>query len=269
MSLEAMEYARGLHKAPNGEPITRSEKLVLYSLADTHNRHKQLAWPAVTLIATESLMSLREAQRMLASLKRKGVIDVIEPPIKGRGYYRSYRFCALDADPTLQHTVNHENCPACAETRRMPNCHPSAGANGKNVALFSPPGRATEGRQNPARRMTEGRQNGSRNKEEQGTKYEPGTKGGKRTRLSPSERETWDLRRWHEAMAKSAPQVGTSGYATGESQEAWRERCRLAAFHAGISIARLQELMRQFFPDDAGIALLAVESKSPVEGSGQ
>lgn len=96
MSWTATAYVAELLKAPNGEPITKAEKLVLFVLSDCHHPHVKLAWPSVVRLAQLALMSERQAQYALKSLAAKGLVEVVDPPCTGRGYTRAYRFPALD-----------------------------------------------------------------------------------------------------------------------------------------------------------------------------
>ena len=98
MSWQATAYVKTLVTAPNGEPITRSEKLLLFVLADSHNAGRRVAWPSVTTMAFDCLMSERQIQYILRSVEPKGIIEIIRPLRTGRGYYQCYRFVALDAD---------------------------------------------------------------------------------------------------------------------------------------------------------------------------
>jgi Helix-turn-helix domain/DnaA N-terminal domain len=98
MSWEASAYVKKLRVAPDGEPLTKNEKLVLLHLADAHNAESRIAWPSVRTIAEDCLTSHRSAQLILHELERKGVIQVIRPERNGRGRFLSYRFPELDAE---------------------------------------------------------------------------------------------------------------------------------------------------------------------------
>jgi hypothetical protein len=56
--------------------------------------------------------------------------------------------------------------------------------------------------------------------------------------LPPTQRDSWDFRRWKEEM-----DVRHDGRRNGK--DAWIEDARLSAFHVGITVERLQELLRQ------------------------
>jgi hypothetical protein len=85
---------------------------------------------------------------------------------------------------------------------------------------------------------------------------------GKRPRLSQPERDTWDLRRWRKAMEDSSPQTGSrEHFLEGEERARfYLQRQRDAAYVAGISLTRLQQLLKQFFPDDDSIDKLVPET---------
>jgi hypothetical protein len=75
MSLNSITRAKAVVIAPNGERITRSEKLVLLNLADFANKDKgDLAWPSVPKLAELSLMSERQCRNIIRSLTRKRCI---------------------------------------------------------------------------------------------------------------------------------------------------------------------------------------------------
>lgn len=97
MSWKASAYVKALVVCPNGERISRTEKLVALVLADSHqDKGKAHTYPAVKTIAEDSLMDPRVCRRMLASLERKGVIARERAENQGRGQLTFYRFPALD-----------------------------------------------------------------------------------------------------------------------------------------------------------------------------
>ena len=75
--------------------VTRTEKLLLYALAHYHSNKRDEAWPSVPTLARDSLMSPRQAIRVLDSLEKKGVL-VIE---RRTGRANVYRFVS-NPDPT-------------------------------------------------------------------------------------------------------------------------------------------------------------------------
>jgi DNA-binding MarR family transcriptional regulator len=100
MSARASAYAKTLIVCPNGERISRGEKLVLITLADSHqDKAKHFTYPSVETIGEDALCDRRSCQRHLAALERKGVIQRLRPPNQGRGMQVFYFFTALDAIP--------------------------------------------------------------------------------------------------------------------------------------------------------------------------
>src|SRR5208282_3833310 len=76
--------------------ITPTEKLLLFVLADYHNTARHVAWPTLETLATESLMSKRNAIRMMANLEAKGVIK--REHVQGDSRNTTfYSFPALDS----------------------------------------------------------------------------------------------------------------------------------------------------------------------------
>lgn len=99
MSWRASGYMKMLRICPNGERITRNEKLVGLVLADSHqDKSHTYTFPSVEGIAEDSIMSKRECQRVLASLEAKGVIQRVRPEVQFRGVTTFYRFPALEEE---------------------------------------------------------------------------------------------------------------------------------------------------------------------------
>lgn len=106
MSSRASAYIKQLVVCPNGERLTKTEKLVALCLADSHqDKSATYTYPAVATLAEESLMDERSCRRLLAELARKGVIEIFRPVIQGRGVYNCYRFPVLDAPGKGGHSV--------------------------------------------------------------------------------------------------------------------------------------------------------------------
>lgn len=96
MSWKASAYVKELITCPNGERITISEKVLLYTLADYHNAERNIAWPSVERLAELSLVSVRQAQRILQSLEDKRVIS--RDRGNGRGNLSRYQFINLPGE---------------------------------------------------------------------------------------------------------------------------------------------------------------------------
>jgi len=107
VSARATAYILGLERCPNGEAITRTEKMVGVSLADSHQERKagSRTFPALETIAQVAMVSVRTCQRLLESLERKGVIQRVRPKNQGRGAVTFYYFCELDELPEGCHGV--------------------------------------------------------------------------------------------------------------------------------------------------------------------
>ena len=100
MSARASAYAKSLLFCPNGERITRGEKLVLISLADSHqDKGKHFTYPSIETIATDALCDRRSCQRHLEALERKGVIRRLRPARQGAGMTTFYFFLELEEVP--------------------------------------------------------------------------------------------------------------------------------------------------------------------------
>lgn len=90
-------------------------------------------------------------------------------------------------------------------------------------------------------------------KEQESTSESTQESGERRRKMSKSERDSWDLRRWQAEMRKTDPQPGAH---IGDPDAHWRSRAKAAAFEAGLSPQRLVELLHQHFPDDTDIDLI-------------
>jgi Helix-turn-helix domain len=97
LSWEATSYVKRLERAPNGVPITRSEKLLLLILADYHNTEQRCAWPSAHTLAKDALLTVRHVRRVIASAKQKQILCVTKR-LHPDGDYdsNSYLFHALD-----------------------------------------------------------------------------------------------------------------------------------------------------------------------------
>jgi Helix-turn-helix domain len=76
MSWQATAYISELTITPTGDKLTRSEKLLALLLANRHNPDYDIAWPSVTKLAAEALLSERRTRDLLHSLAHKGVITI-------------------------------------------------------------------------------------------------------------------------------------------------------------------------------------------------
>jgi hypothetical protein len=100
VSARASAYAKSLIVCPNGELISKGEKLVLIVLADSHqDKAKRFTYPSIDSIAPEAMCDRRSCQRYMASLERKGVIRRLRPASQGRGMAVFYFFTQLDEIP--------------------------------------------------------------------------------------------------------------------------------------------------------------------------
>lgn len=95
MSWKATAYVKELRRAPNGEPINKTEKLLLFVLADCHHVERKMAWPSLPNLAADALLSEREARYSLRELERKGVLRRIAMAKSGRGHIPAYQFLEL------------------------------------------------------------------------------------------------------------------------------------------------------------------------------
>jgi len=106
MSWAAASYVKTLRVAPNGEAITKGEKLVLFVLADYHNEEKGYAWASLSHLAEESLHSRHGVILTLRSLEKKGVLCVVRSPeAVTKRVTNRYRFPGLESSPHTRTSV--------------------------------------------------------------------------------------------------------------------------------------------------------------------
>lgn len=91
MSWKATAYVKGLVTAPNGEEITRTEKLLMFVLADYHDVRADEAWPSVKRLARDALLSEQRTKEVRESLVRKGLL-VVRQIRHPDGTYASNRY---------------------------------------------------------------------------------------------------------------------------------------------------------------------------------
>jgi Helix-turn-helix domain len=157
LSAEATGYVTSLRRCPDGAELNATQKLVLYCLADHHNRSSRRCDPAQALIAAESLVSEATVKRALAYLDSHKVIRRSYPDNQHRGLHCSYSFCALDDYAGL----------APKASRAAEGVH--------HAPLPATHGRGAEGVHPQPRRGSEGVHTRPRNKEEPVIKREPVT----------------------------------------------------------------------------------------------
>jgi hypothetical protein len=97
VSWKATAFVSELSKYPDGTPITRDEKLILFILADHHNISSNDAWPSVTTMADQALMSERHARDILRKAERHGLLETSKGG--GRGKKSSYKFTGMEIIP--------------------------------------------------------------------------------------------------------------------------------------------------------------------------
>ena len=117
-SWEATRWAKTLITAPNGEAITRSEKLVLQIIADYHNAEFGYAWAPVDMLAANALFSRRQTIRILNRLEHKRLVRIERHRGGTNRYFINHP--RLDAPSTTTHWKDEDlwlkkflDSPAC------------------------------------------------------------------------------------------------------------------------------------------------------------
>jgi len=100
MSHAASAYVKELRVAPNGEPVSPTEKALLTVLADDHRKEVGFAWSSMKTIAANACMTVRTARRHIAELERKGIIRrvAMRREYDGGQSSNDYVFPGLDGD---------------------------------------------------------------------------------------------------------------------------------------------------------------------------
>src|SRR5215469_723852 len=97
MSWRASAYVKELIVCPNGDQISRSEKMVALILADSHQDGVgRYTFPSVPTLAYYALMDVSTCRRALLALETKGVISRTRGDRQGRGQVTFYKFVELD-----------------------------------------------------------------------------------------------------------------------------------------------------------------------------
>ena len=98
MSWAATSYVKKLRVAPNGQPITKGEKLVLFVLSDYYHDELGYAWASLSHLAQESLHTRHGVILTLQSLEKKGVLSIIRSEdAASKRVTNRYQFPAMSA----------------------------------------------------------------------------------------------------------------------------------------------------------------------------
>lgn len=106
MSHIANIYVKKLRTAPNGDPVTLTEKGVLWYLADSHNEEESAAWPSIPTIAADNNVSERRVREILSECVRKQIVwrDERRRP-NGSVASNHWRFTEIDGAQTFESKV--------------------------------------------------------------------------------------------------------------------------------------------------------------------
>jgi hypothetical protein len=101
MSWSATAYVKQLRVAPDGKPVTKAQKLVLFVLADYHNEERGDAWASLRHMAMHSLHTVSGLVRVLRELERRRLILVVRDPRAAKmKVVNRYQFPAIDTIAT-------------------------------------------------------------------------------------------------------------------------------------------------------------------------
>lgn len=96
MSWRATGYIKELSIAPNGELLTRSEKLLLLMLAECHSNHDHTSSLSLEILSSVAGLSDQRTHKLLARLQYKGVIALRDCG-QSASHSVSYTFPGLEA----------------------------------------------------------------------------------------------------------------------------------------------------------------------------
>lgn len=96
MSWDALRYVQRMKVAPNGEKLTKGEKLLLFALAYYHHDERGDAWASLSHLADESLHTRPGVIVTLQSLADKGIIEIVrDPNAAAKKQTNRYRFTTI------------------------------------------------------------------------------------------------------------------------------------------------------------------------------
>jgi len=105
MSWHATASVKPITHDAFGRKLTSTEKLVLLILSDYFDDGSHCAWPGISRLATESLLSLRQVLRVLKSLEDRQLISTERRPNKSNVYRFKFLpsaercwYCGIDLD---------------------------------------------------------------------------------------------------------------------------------------------------------------------------
>lgn len=110
MSWQATEYVKSLLECPDGACLSRTQKLLLFVLADYHHPNNG-TWPSVLTLAGESMLSRSQVKRHLSYLEVHGIIARKRPSTYGAGHLNAYLFPEIDLtaiSPTVDKRVQKD-----------------------------------------------------------------------------------------------------------------------------------------------------------------
>jgi DNA-binding MarR family transcriptional regulator len=147
VSHRATAYVKELRVCPNGEPLSKMEKLVLYGLADYHQDKMGLyTYPSVETLAAEALMSKSSCQRSLKALELKGVLGRERNNHQGRGRMTFYRLVEIDGKGCQADTLFPDSAAPERATKGLQKGvrgdkppHPLIGRTGTGTKANTPP----------------------------------------------------------------------------------------------------------------------------------
>jgi hypothetical protein len=147
MSWKATAYVKDLRQAPNGQRLTRSEKLVMFVLADCYNPDYHYAWPSIQSVASAALLCERHVRRILGLLETKGLLEISKSR-GGLGHTNCYRFPGFSPDVTISKSdratgLSHSKAgPGIHQTRTSESRKSDVAVSGEPVETATATGKS-------------------------------------------------------------------------------------------------------------------------------
>ena len=115
MSWDALRYVQKALIAPNGDKLTKGEKLLMWELAYYHHDERGDAWASLSHLAERSLHTRPGVIVTLQSLEKKGVIEIVrDPQSAAKKQTNRYRFTPMTgvASHVTLPVTSHPRLPA-------------------------------------------------------------------------------------------------------------------------------------------------------------
>lgn len=243
--------------------LPRARKYVLLALADHAKEDGSDVYPSVARIEWMTGYGERQVRTLMDELERDGILVLVRQGGYGPQDTNEYRIEAgkLKAlRPFREWAKSRKRKGAKTATISLQTLQASRVQNLQQKGAISDEIRV-QFSQNKGAKTADELKNKNQELEPLREKTEKPPASVRPSGLSQTERDSWDLRRWREAKERLTPPPGARFWfmQPEAKEEAELEMDRAAAYDAGITIERLQELLRPFFANHTYVDRLKVE----------